>query len=268
MAVDNKFIIKKLQRLEEVFVLFSPLTRMPYIACDEETFDDQVYLFSTEESAKEFAKDLGDKKIPAATLKFTNAQLNGFLNSLYALDVNAVIFSNDAGQNSIPVEELVKRPDMEKIAKEKIPVMNPQLTLTMIYFLQELRRPVKPETAHLRELEDEMIVNLVKSRFILGIEASGDGENADGEKVDLKNVRIPFFRSKEGDIYQPIYTDFSEFRKHTGPNAKKLRISSLAFSQLPQFFIENSKGFVINPASMNLVLTVEQIKRILKDYEV
>lgn len=267
MAVDNKFIIKKLQRLEKIFVLFSPLTRMPYIACDEETFDDQVYLFSAEESAKKFVSDLETRKIPAAVLTFTKAQMNGFLNSLYALDVNAVIFSDETGETSVPVEDLAKRPDMEKIAKEKIPVMNPQLTLTMIYFLQELRRPVKPDPAHLRELEDEMIVNLIKSQFILGIETAEEGENISSDKIDFKNVRIPFFRSKEGDIYQPVYTDFSEFRKHTGPNAKKLRISSLAFQQLPQFFIKDSKGYVINPASMNLVLTTEQIKRILRDYE-
>ena len=46
MTIDHKFAIKKLQKLDGFFTAFSPLTRMPYIHCDEETFDDQVYLFS------------------------------------------------------------------------------------------------------------------------------------------------------------------------------------------------------------------------------
>ncbi len=75
--------------------------------------------------------------------------------------------------------------------------MNPQLTLTMIYFLQELRRPIKHDVARLRELEDEMVANLIKATFILGIETVNDEENTDPIKVNMKNIRIPFMKSKE-----------------------------------------------------------------------
>ena len=243
MAIDNKFAIKKLEKLEEAWAVFSPLTRLPYVACDPETFDDQIYLFAEEEACREFIKNLGEEKIPASVLKIPQAQLNGFLNSLYALDVNAVL------------------------AASKIPVMNPALTLTMIYFLQELRRPVQHDMAKLHELEEEMIVNLVKSSFILGIETINDEENTDPEKVNIKNVRIPFVKTKEGDIYQPLYSDFSEFRKYTARNPKKQRMSVLSLRQLPQFLVKESKGYVLNPAGVNLVLTADQLKRILNDYE-
>ena len=267
MAIDNKFAIKKLQKLEEAWAVFSPLTRLPYVACDPETFDDQIYLFAEEEACREFIKNLGEEKIPASVLKIPQAQLNGFLNSFYALDVNAVLFQDGSGQSAIGVEELVKRPDMEKLAASKIPVMNPALTLTMIYFLQELRRPVQHDMAKLHELEEEMIVNLVKSSFILGIETINDEENTDPEKVNIKNVRIPFVKTKEGDIYQPLYSDFSEFRKYTARNPKKQRMSVLSLRQLPQFLVKESKGYVLNPAGVNLVLTADQLKRILNDYE-
>lgn len=266
MTIDHKFTIKKLQKLDGFFTVFSPLTRKPYIHCDEETFDDQVYLFATENACKDFVTGQNEEKNPAVVMKIQQPQMNGFLNSLYALDVNMVVFSDDAGENRLELEELAKRPDMEKLAKEKIPIMNPQLTLTMIYFLQELRRPIKHDMVHLRELEEEMIANLVKSHFILAVEAA-QGENPEEPtKVNLKNIKIPYIKNKEGDIYQPLYSDFSEFRKYTGSNAPKLRMSSLSFFQLPQFLIKDSKGFVINPAGVNLVLTADQIQRITNAY--
>lgn len=266
MTIDNKFAIKKLQKLDGFFTVFSPLTRMPYVSCDEETFDDQVYLFSTENICKEFVSQLGSKQIPSALMKIQQPQMKGFLNSLYALDVNMVVFRDDAGTNRIDLETLAPRPDMEKLAKEKIPIMNPRLTLTMIYFLQELRRPIKHDMARLRELEEEMIANLVKSSFILAIETAEEENSEEPVKVNLKNIKIPYIKNKEGDIYQPLYSDFSEFRKYTGPNAAKLRMSNLSFSQLPQFLIKDSEGYVINPAGTNLVLTVEQIQRIVKTF--
>lgn len=266
MAIDNTFVIKKIQKLDGFFTVFSPLTRMPYISCDKETFDDQVFLFSAEEGCKTFVGELNEQKIPAVLMKIQQPQMKGFLNSLYALDVNMVVFHDDSGASRLEIEELVKRPDMEKLAQEKIPIMNPQLTLTMIYFLQELRRPVKHDVAQLRELEEEMIANLVKAHFILAIETAQDEGSEDALKVNVKNIKIPYIKNKEGDIYQPLYSDFSEFRKYTGPNAPKLRMSNLSFSQLPQFLIKDSKGYVINPAGVNLVLTVEQIQRIIRAY--
>lgn len=41
MAIDNSFIIKKLQGLPEMFVIFSQSTKHPYVTCNEESFDDQ-----------------------------------------------------------------------------------------------------------------------------------------------------------------------------------------------------------------------------------
>ena len=44
MAIDHSFIIKKLQGLPEMFVIFSQSTKYPYVTCNEESFDDQIYL--------------------------------------------------------------------------------------------------------------------------------------------------------------------------------------------------------------------------------
>ena len=50
---------------------------------------------------------------------------------------------------------------MSKIEPAKRPLLNPTLELSGIYFMQELRRPVeKDQHGNLRELEEELIVNL------------------------------------------------------------------------------------------------------------
>ena len=46
MAIDHSFMIRKIQTLPEMFVIFSQLTKQPYVTCDEETFDDQIHIFT------------------------------------------------------------------------------------------------------------------------------------------------------------------------------------------------------------------------------
>ena len=74
MSVDNRFMIKRLQGLEEMFVSFAQTTRMPFVECDEETFDDQVYLFADEDDAKNWAREYGEKNIPLTGWCFTMAR--------------------------------------------------------------------------------------------------------------------------------------------------------------------------------------------------
>lgn len=262
MAVDNTFIIKKIQKLDGLYTVFSPLTRLPYVECDEETFDDQIYIFGNEEAVKSFAKEKGEEKVPVQPFRIPKDQMNGFFTSLYALSVNVAIYTDDVGTARIEVEKLAQKPNMEKLEKEKIPVLNPTFTLTALYFVQELRRPVEHDMEKLREMEEEMVVNLLKSRFILALEDSEKG--ADGSA----KLRVPFLKTKEGDVYQPIYSDLAEFRKYAGANAAKYRVSSLVFEDLEKFLMKEAKGYVINPSSFNLVLTREQIKKVTREYEI
>ena len=45
MAIDSNVVIEKIKNFEQMFVLFSTFTHHPFVVCDEETFDDQVYVF-------------------------------------------------------------------------------------------------------------------------------------------------------------------------------------------------------------------------------
>lgn len=46
----------------DIFALISLCTREPYVVCDEETFDDEVFLFLDEEEAKKEAAKLARRK--------------------------------------------------------------------------------------------------------------------------------------------------------------------------------------------------------------
>ena len=63
MAISKEDAIKELQNRDMVYVAYSQFTKLPYVKCDEETFNDQAWIFSTEEGIKEFGKKLLDDKV-------------------------------------------------------------------------------------------------------------------------------------------------------------------------------------------------------------
>ena len=73
--------------------------------------------------------------------------------------------------------------------------------------MQELRRPVeKDQHGNLRELEEELIVNLKKSEYLVAM-------NVDPE--DPKKINIPYLKNKKEEILQPVFTDVMELEKFT-----------------------------------------------------
>ena len=141
MSVDNRFMIKRLQGLEEMFVSFAQTTRMPFVECDEETFDDQVYLFADEDDAKNWAREYGEKNIPLTTVKVGKDQMLMVYTSFHLMGVNRVVFHNGAGFSYLPLDQIVSLKHPEG-AKDGFPGKNGTLQLTMIYFLQEDRKSV------------------------------------------------------------------------------------------------------------------------------
>ena len=115
---------------------------------------------------------------------------------------------------------------------------------------------------HLRELEEEMLVNLMRSKFILAIDIS----QVQGE-FDPANpgpdVRIPYIKNQNEDIFQPLFSDIGEFQKFRPDPQAKLRLAAIPFQHLLPYLMKQAKGFVINPSGFNLLLTREQLQRIM-----
>lgn len=154
----------ELRNREEVFVAYSQATRLPYVTCDEETFNDQARIFATEEEIKEYGKQLLEDKILLMGMKYEKKDYPRLYGTLYAIGVNSVIWIDGEEKIEIEIGKIANQRDMSKIEPSKRPLLNPSLELSGIYFMQELRRPVKQEEhKNIRELEEELIANLRKA---------------------------------------------------------------------------------------------------------
>lgn len=260
MSVDYTLMIKRIQKLEQVYVLFAESTRLPFIECDQEDFDDQVYIYADEDAAKEAVKDYEKKQMPLKAVKLERKQMPVFFTSIHLLGANMLVFYDKVSISRIPLSQVIKIAP-KKNEDSKIPAENSSLQLTIIYFIQELRRPGQKKDdmermKRLQELEEEMTVDLIRSRFILPVNASQDN----GE------VKIPYIKTPTGDIFQPIFSDVWELQKfHRNPEVK-LKMAVVPFEKLLPSLVEQAKGYVLNPGGVNLILTREQLTAISKRF--
>ncbi len=246
--------VKQLQNRDVVFVAYSQATKLPYVTCDEESFNDQAWVFSTEEGIKEFGKKKLEDKILLMGMKYEKKDFPRFYGTLYAIGVNTVIWADGEDRTEVDLTDIAKQADLSKLEPAKRPLFNSTLQLSGIYFMQELRRPVKKEDRkNMRELEEELIANLLKSDFLIAM---------DKDPEDPHKVNIPFLKNKEGDVLQPAFSDIMEFEKFA--KGKKLRAARVPFAKLPDVLIPQAKAMVVNPMGINLILDKEQLNKILK----
>ena len=246
--------VKQLQNRDVVFVAYSQATKLPYVTCDEESFNDQAWVFSTEEGIKEFGKKKLEDKILLMGMKYEKKDFPRFYGTLYAIGVNTVIWADGEDRTEVDLTDIAKQADLSKLEPAKRPLFNSTLQLSGIYFMQELRRPVKKEERkNMRELEEELIANLLKSDFLIAM---------DKDPEDPQKVNIPFLKNKEGDVLQPAFSDIMEFEKFA--KGKTLRAARVPFAKLPDVLIPQAKAMVVNPMGINLILDKEQLNKILK----
>ena len=187
-------------------------------------------------------------------MKYENKDFPRFYGTLYAIGVNSVVWVDGENQIEVDLAKIARQADFSKLEPSKQPLFNSTLQLSGIYFMQELRRPIKKEerTVNLREMEEELIVNLKKSEFLVAMATDPEDPN---------KVNIPYLKNKDGDILQPAFTDVMEFDKFA--RGKKLRAAKVPFAKLPGLIIKQAKGFVINPMGFNLILDRVQLGKIL-----
>ena len=134
-------LLMRLGHDADIFALISLCTREPYVVCDEETFDDEVFLFLDEEEAKKEAARLAEKKVPVTVAKINGKDMLVFFTGLYALGVNALVVTDKGEKASMQVSDIVKRKSPEDMPQGTVWVENPALHLTAAYLAQEMRRP-------------------------------------------------------------------------------------------------------------------------------
>ena len=271
MGISVEDAVKELQARETVFVAYSQATKLPYVTCGEETYNDQVWFFAEEETLKEYGKKKLEDKILLMGMRYEKKDFPRMYGLLFSIGVNSVIWNNGADEIEIDLEKIVRKPDLSQMEPAKRPLINPTLQLSGIYFMQELRRPVeKEEHKNLRALEEELIANLKKSHFLVAMER--DEENPkkikaefliaiNAEQEEDGKLHIPYLKNKEGQILQPVFSDVMEFEKFA--KGKKLRLAKIPFDKLPEILINQAEAMVFNPMGFNLILNKEQFKKIL-----
>ena len=246
-------VLRKLQKTDVLYTLFAKATNLPYAVCDPESCNDQVWLFSEEHFAKKEALLQQQNKRELVVVKLENKQFLGFYLSLFQMGINELQI--DRGVNTLCLEltSLVKQPDYDKLPVEKRPVVNPQLVLTAIYFAQERTLPDEVrDNETLKELEEEMLVNLKRGKVLVAVQMP-EGQT----EINPQEMKIPYLKMANGDAYQPIFSDPSEFQKFN--REKKLRAIALDHDKLPKALNKDAKGVILNPASVKLAIPKQKL---------
>ena len=172
MGISKEHAINALKSRDYFFVAYAQATRLPYVTCDEESFNEQAWIFSAEEEIKAFGEKLLGEKTLIMGMRFEKKNFPQLFGILYGIGVNSIIWNENGEKAEVELDQIAKQKDLSKVEKEKRPLLNPTLQLSAIYFLQELRRPVKnEERKQIRELEEELVANIRKSEYLLCINA-------------------------------------------------------------------------------------------------
>lgn len=254
MGLSKENVLKKLRTSEKFYVPYAQATQLPYVSCDEETYNDQVRIFATEALLQEFGKKLVAEKVAIKGVVLETKNFPVFYGTLFTIGVNSVVWVDADGELEVELTDFVRQPDYSKQPPEKQPLLNPSLQLSSIYFMQELRRPEEARnTEKLRELEEEVLANLMRSEFLIALE-----ENKD----DPKKMNLPYLKNKKGEILHPIFSDVMEYEKFA--KGKKYKLAKVQFSKLPGVIIPDAVAFVVNPMGVNLILNKNQMTNMAK----
>ena len=256
-----KEIMKKIQTGADLFVVFSDCTKLPFVECDETTFDDEVLIFTEKELAGTKYSVLVEQGDPVRVLNLPVKNRLPFFVSLYSLGVNAVLVNQGAvDEVCIPLENVVKRPDLPRFSHEKKQEMmekkmqvsdmqfrieNPEFHLTSIYYIQLLKsKRAKDSVEELKELNEEMLAHYRKGSYIA---------------VRSEKNKIPLLQRTDSDCFQPLFTDAQEFMKFQQKNpAVKLKTSIVTEREVLEHMDPAATGVVINPMGVGIIFRIRK----------
>ena len=242
-AAVKKELLSRLGQDSELYVLISLCTREPYVVCDPETYDDQIYMFFTEEEAKAEAKKLAGEQIPVAVTRLNGKNMLLFFTGLYTMGANALVLTQGEERVTMQLEDVVKRRAKEDMPEGSVWVENPAFHLTAIYFAQTLRSPAKEDSGQrLKELNEEMAAHFKKGTFIFALHKEEKG--------------VPLVRRNDGKLYQPAFTDILEFQRFNKED--KLRPVVVEAGNLPKVLPKEAEGLILNIMGVNIPLTVSR----------
>jgi len=242
-STGNQEVIQRLKSAEALYVLISGCTKEPYIVCDPESFDDETYMFFTPEDAQAKAGELAGGNIDVKVAKLEDRQMLMFYTSLYTMGVNALAVTEGAEERHIQLADFVRRDRPVQDPEGKMWVENPELHLTALYYMQELRKqPAQENSPQLREWQEEISNYFAKGSFIVPVQKEGNG--------------IPVIKLNDQEVYQAIFTDIMEFQKFNREN--QLRPLVITADKIPQILVAEAVGVLLNPMGVRMPLQIKK----------
>lgn len=239
-------VMHRIRHGEELYVVMSASTHMPFVSCNPKTYDDEIFLYFGKDEAVKGAQWFLAKKHPIQLAGIDKKSRLSFFSSLFSMGVNAVTVSKSLpGEMVIQLNQLVSRQNPEKLSK-RARVENPELHLTSLYFAQELAKKGKTDPdagmpEELKTLDEELAAHFRRARYIIAVDEDGGG--------------IPLVR-KNGNNYQPVFTDMREFQKFN--RERKYSVSLLEYDTLREILSPGTAGVVINPFGADVLLRVDE----------
>ena len=164
----------------------------PYVYCDPETMDDAILLFTDEREHKGRHRKLAGNPDSGRNREGGQKSLLLFYTSLYTMGVNAIQVHVGEEQKMIQLTEFVRRKDPEESKNGKVWVENPELHLTMLYYMQDLRRQPNQELRGIKRFTGRS-ARTSRRRPLYRAASRG------------KEMAFPLVKLKSGDIFQPIF---------------------------------------------------------------
>lgn len=232
-------ILSALRESKAIYVLISEYTNLPYVQCDPETYDDEIVLFYAEEDAKREMMRLWKETNPVKVAKIEQRGFLAFYTSLYSMGVNCIRVNQGTSEAvSVQLQDLIKRDDPKKNPDGKGRIENPELHLTSIYFIQELRKSKSSEMSEeVKALNEEMLAHFQRGRYIVAAQS---------------NQGLAVLKEKNGKMYQPLFTDIYEFQKFN--RGKKFQPMVIEAGKITEIMAKESAGIVLNPLGVNVRL--------------
>ena len=230
--MDRREVLSSIPKAVNLYMIHSEFTRLPYIECDDKTFDDVAFFFDIKENADKKSQELLEKKQKNVVVELTQEGILRAFTHLVIAGVNAIKYNCQGEDYIIQLDEIIKLSDFSELPPEKRPIENRTLQLTMLYFAQEIRANIdNPNTPVIHDMEEEMMVNILKARFLV-----------------------------------PVFTDNIEFDKM--PNDETVKKTIIDAKNLINFpLTPECDGFLINPMGVSLPLNAGIVNN-LKNMEI
>jgi hypothetical protein len=260
IKMDRREVLSTIPKAVNLYIIHSEFTRLPYIECDDKTFDDVAFFFDIKENADKKSKELLEKKQKNTVVELNQEGILRAFTHLVIAGVDAIKYNCQGEDYVIQLNEIVKLSDFSDLPPEKRPVENRTLQLTMLYFAQEIRANIdNPNTPEIHDMEEEMMVNILKARFLVPVrEVEVEGQT----QMQMLMIKL----GENGGSMIPVFTDNIEFDKM--PNDETVKKTIIDAKSLINFpLTPECDGFLINPMGVSLPLNAGIVNN-LKNMEI